>query len=143
MESWISLRYISYQLKVRCTAPTSTTRPRSAQISTACWQGAADFAAAAMMTQSMPCPSVSALICSVSDTPPSRATSAPSRCASSTRCAFKSIANTDAPCNRANWAINWPTRPRPKTATFSPREMLAMRTLFRAMLPSVAKQACS
>ena len=125
------------------TAPTSTMRPRSRQISTASCAGAADFAAAAMITQSTPRPFVSASNCSRNWLPPGNAASPPSRPASSTRSGLRSVAITNPPCRWASCATSWPTSPKPMTATFSPREIFAMRTAFSAMLPRVAKQASS
>ena len=118
-------------------------RPRSRQISTASRQGAADLAAAATMAQSTPRPSVMALICSWISPSPRTAASAPSPFASSTRSGFRSVAMTKLPWRRTNCATNWPTSPSPITATFSPSETLAIRTLLIAILPMVAKQACS
>ena len=61
----------------------------------------------------------------------------------STRLPFRSMPTTTPPCRRTNCATSWPTRPSPITATTSPSSMRAVRTAFIAMLPSVAKQACS
>src|SRR2546425_1732932 len=88
MNSCTSLRYMSFHGKVMSTAPTTIRRPRSRQICKACVQGAEDFAAAAMITQSAPRPLVSDATASASADPATRPCVAPRFRAMSTRSAW-------------------------------------------------------
>ena len=101
-------------------------------------------AAAVTITASAPWPSVRSTTPAAKSRRPVKPASQPERARRATaRSAGRRLRSPTAPAAFSICTVIWPSRPRPSTATRSPRPGSAWRTPWSAIAPSVAKAASS